>query len=141
MALLGVLLVLSAFFSGSEAAVFSLSKLEKKRLGNRHPGAWKTISRLLERPRRTLITILIGNMLVNTMAIALVTLFAIERFGPGGAGWAVALFTFVLVVVGELTPKVFAVRHNEWFAFFSAFPLDFLARLFFPVRRFVRWIA
>ncbi len=139
--LLAVLLVLSAFFSGSETAIFSLSKLEKKRLNSRHPKTWKTISSLLDRPRRTLITILIGNMVVNTMAIALVTLITIKWFGPGGVGWTIALFTLVLVIVSELTPKVFAIRHNEWFAFVSAIPLDLIARILFPVRRLVRAVT
>ena len=136
-----VLLALSAFFSGSEAAIFSLSKLEKKRLNNRHPKTWKTISALLERPRRTLITILIGNMVVNTTAIALVTLMSIEWIGPSGVGWTIACFTFVLVITSELTPKVFAIRHNEWFAFICAVPLDWMAGVLFPIRRLVRWVA
>lgn len=141
LALLVGLLGLSAFFSGSEAALFSLSKLEKRRLSHRHPRAWRIISVLLERPRRTLITILIGNMLVNTMAIALVTAVGLRWFGPSGVGWTIAIFTLVLVIASELTPKVFAVRHNEWFAFLSAVPLDFFARILFPIRRLVRWVA
>ena len=136
-----VLIVCSAFFSGSEAALFSLSKLEKRRLSTQHPGAWHTISFLLERPRRTLITILIGNMLVNTMAAVLVTDMTVQWIGPSGVGWAIVLFTFVLVITGELTPKVFAVRHNERFAFLSAVPLDWIARFLFPIRRLIRWFA
>ncbi|MBI4357759.1 MAG: HlyC/CorC family transporter [Candidatus Omnitrophica bacterium] len=141
LALLVVLLALSAFFSGSEAAIFSLSKLEKRRLSNQHPHAWKTISKLLDRPRRTLVTILIGNMVVNTMAIAIVTSVSIEWLGPSGVGWTIALFTFVLVITSELTPKVFAVRYDEWFALFSAVPLDFIARVLFPARRLIRWVT
>ncbi|OGW89732.1 MAG: hypothetical protein A3A73_04575 [Omnitrophica bacterium RIFCSPLOWO2_01_FULL_50_24] len=139
--LLVVLLALSAFFSGSETALFSLSKIEKRRLMNHHPFAWKTISSLLERPRRTLVTILIGNMIVNTMATAVVTIAAIEWFGPEGVGWTIAVFTFVLLMTGELTPKVFAVRNNELVAFFSAIPLDLFARLLYPIRWVVRRVA
>jgi putative hemolysin len=139
--LLVVLLALSAFFSGSEAAIFSLSKLEKKRLMNQHPHAWKTISSLLDRPRRTLITILISNMVINTMAITITTVIAIELFGPSGIGWTIAFFTFVLVITSELTPKVFAIRHDERFALISAVPLDILARILYPVRRLVRLIS
>lgn len=139
--LIVLLLAWSAFFSGSEAAMFSLSKLEKKRLKNRHPKSWETISSLLERPRRTLITILIGNMVVNTLLTVQITLLAIRWFGPSGVGWTIGCFTLVLVIVCDLTPKVFAVRHNEWFAFISAVPLDLIAGLFFPIRRFVRWVT
>src|SRR3989338_9827532 len=131
------LLLISAFFSGSEASLFSLSKLEKKRLNDRHPINGKLVASLLESPRRTLITILMGNMIVNTIAIALVTSIAVQWFGPSGVGWTILCFTFVLVIVGELAPKVFAVCHNEWFAFVSALPLDIVARVFFPVRKII----
>ena len=116
--ILAVLLSLSAFFSGSEAAIFSLSKIEKRRLNSRHPKTSKVISSLLDHPRRTLITILIGNMVVNTMATTLVTTIAVHWLGPSGIGWTIAVFTFVLVITSELTPKVFAVNRNEWFSFF-----------------------
>lgn len=136
--LLIILLILSAFFSGAEASIFSLSKLEKKRLSARHPKTSKTILYLLEHPRRTLITILISNLTVNTMASALVTSLAVNWIGPGGVGLTIAFFTLILVITGELTPKVFAIRYDEWFAIFSAAPLDFIARLLYPVRRLVR---
>lgn len=138
---LAILLALSAFFSGSETAIFSLSKIEKRRLSHQHPFVWKTISRLLETPRRTLVTILIGNMIVNTMAIALATLIVLKWLGPEGVGWMIAIFTFVLIVTGELTPKVFAVRNNEWFAVACAIPLDLFARAIYPIRWIVRWTA
>lgn len=139
--LLFFLLILSAFFSGAEAAIFSLSKLEKRRLQTQHPSIWETISRLLEKPRRTLITILIGNMVVNTMASALATMLAVRWFGDVGVAWTICIFSFILVMVGELTPKIFAVRHDEWFSRMSARPLDILARVLFPIRWLVRRVA
>lgn len=139
--MLAVLLALSAFFSGSETAIFSLPNLAKKRLKVRHPRTWKTIQDLLEKPRRTLITILIGNMIVNTFAIALATSMAVQWFGPKGVGWTIPIFTFVLLLTGEITPKTFAVRHNELLAFLLAVPLDLFARFFYPLRRLVRWVS
>lgn len=139
--LLIVLLILSAFFSGSEAALFSLSKLEKRRLQTQHPVIWKTVTKLLDRPRRTLITILIGNMVVNTAASALVTLVAVRTFGPESVGWVIAAFTLILVMTGELTPKVLTVRYNERFTLISAIPIDLLARVLLPARWLVRRIA
>ena len=136
--LLVILLVSSAFFSGSEAAIFSLSKLEKKRLSVHHPKTFKTISRLLEHPRRTLITMLIGNMTVNTMASIVITSLAIDWMGASGVGWTIAVFTLVLVITGELTPKILAIKYNEFFAVLSAIPLDLFARILYPIRRLVR---
>ena len=135
---LAVLLVLSAFFSGAEASIFSLSKLEKKRLSTRHPRTSKTIAYLLEHPRRTLITILISNLTVNTIASALVTSMAINWLGAGGVGFTITVFTLVLVITGELTPKILGIRHNQQFAVLSAIPLHNIARLLYPVRRLVR---
>ncbi len=136
--LITVLLGFSAFFSSAEIALFSLSKIEKKRLRDRHPIAGLTISNLLNQPRRTLITILIGNMVVNTAVIALVTLSAVKLAGSNGVGWTIAVFTFVLVVIGELVPKIFAVRHDEKVAFLCSIPLDIFARIIYPIRRIVR---
>ncbi len=138
---LAVLLVLSAFFSGAETAIFSLSNLAKKRLKTRHPRTWKTIETLLEKPRRTLITILIGNMTVSTLAIAIATALAVQWVGPNGVGWTIGVFTFVLMITSEITPKTFAVRHNELMAFLMAVPLDIFARFFYPLRRLVRLVS
>jgi putative hemolysin len=139
--LLGILLVLSAFFSGSETAIFSLSRIEKKRLEHKHPATWHTIKSLLSQPRRTLITILIGNTIVNTAAITVVTLMAVEAFGPQGVGLTIGLFTLILLMTSELLPKVFAVRHNELIAFFCSIPLDIVARTIYPVRQMIRFVA
>lgn len=141
LALIAVLLLLSAFFSGSEAAIFSLSNIEKRRLEMQHPVIWKTVFRLLDQPRRTLITLLIGNMVVNTLMVTVVTLITLKLFGAGGVAWTIALLTVVLLLVGELTPKVFAVRNNVRVASVCAIPVDFFARLLFPVRRIVRWVS
>ncbi|OGW82327.1 MAG: hypothetical protein A3G33_11525 [Omnitrophica bacterium RIFCSPLOWO2_12_FULL_44_17] len=140
-ALLILLLLMSAFFSGSEAAIFSLSKIEKRRLQSGHPLIWKIVERLLESPRRTLITILIGNMAVNTLMVAIVTLISIKLFGFGGVGWTIAGFTVVLVLFGELTPKVFAVQQNVWTATITCIPLDLIARILFPIRKLIRLIS
>jgi CBS domain containing-hemolysin-like protein len=80
-------------------------------------------------------------MVVNTMAITTVTVMAVGLFGSGGVGWTIALFTFILIITGELTPKVFAVRHDEHVALISAVPLDLLARILYPVRQLVRWVT
>ncbi len=139
--ILVILLLLSAFFSGSEAAIFSLSAIEKRRLQKKHSVIWNTISGLLDRPRRTLITILIANMAVNILMVTIATLIAVKFFGLGGVGITIALFTVVLILVGELTPKIFAIRHNVRFASVCAIPVEVFAKIFFPVRKIFRWIS
>ncbi|PIQ85420.1 MAG: hypothetical protein COV74_08895 [Candidatus Omnitrophica bacterium CG11_big_fil_rev_8_21_14_0_20_45_26] len=139
--LLLVLLFFSGFFSGAETAIFSLSKIERRRIKNKHPFIGTTVDYLLDHPRRTLITILIGNMMVNTMAIAIATYFAIALLGIAGVSIIIVIFTLILLFVGEILPKVFAIRNNTLIAEFSAVPLNWFAKLIFPLRWIVRQIT
>ena len=136
-----ILLALSAFFSGSESALFSLSQIERRRIAQKHPVISKTVETLLTTPRRTLITILIGNMLVNTMAVVVVTLAAIQTFGERGVSATICVFTVILVIASEITPKVFAVRNNVLFAELTAVILNAFAILLFPIRYIVRRVS
>ena len=107
------LLFLSAFFSSSETALFSLTRLELRRILETHPRRGKLVNDLLTHPRRALATLLIGNNIVNTAAAAIATLMALHFLGPGGVTLTVGLFTIFLIFVCEVMPKVFAVRKNE----------------------------
>ncbi|MBI4387690.1 MAG: HlyC/CorC family transporter [Candidatus Omnitrophica bacterium] len=142
--LVGILLILSGFFSASETAVFSLNRIERRRISEKHPFIGKIVNDLLDRPRRTLITILIGNMTVNTLASVIVTLIAVQWFGNVGVGLAIAVFTIALLLFGEIVPKVFAIRNNMLITETNAIFLTGFAKLFFPirflVRRFSDWV-
>ncbi len=126
--LISVLLVLSAFFSGSEAALFSLSRLQRRRLEREGSGG-ASIVRLLSIPRRLLVTILIGNMFVNIASSSVCTTLSVKLFGMAGVGISVAVMTFLLLIFGEITPKVFAVRNNERFSLVVAPVLSAFSRL------------
>jgi len=136
-----VLFALSAFFSSAETALFSLSQIERRRLAQEHPRIGKVVERLLSEPRRTLITILISNNLVNVSAAAVVTLLAISQFGEEGVGVTIALFTLALITFGEIIPKVFAARNDILFSLICAPPLDIMARIFLPLRVIFRTIS
>ncbi|MBI3316547.1 MAG: HlyC/CorC family transporter [Candidatus Omnitrophica bacterium] len=139
----GVLLLLglSAFFSASETALFSLTRMEKRRLEERHPIASIWISKHLENPRRTLISIIIGNLVVNTLASAMVTLTALNLWGTQYLGLAVLGFTLALIFFGDIVPKVLAIRSKEGVVLFAAFPLQVAAILLFPFRKLTHWIS
>lgn len=132
--LLVFLFMLSSLFSGTETALFSLTKIDKKRIRDEHAHLGKVVLDHLEHPRRTLTAILIGNLLVNTLAASMVTLMSLEVAGPGGAGVAVILFTIALIFLGEIIPKTLAVRHNIFFALFIAVPLRVFSFIIFPLR-------
>jgi CBS domain containing-hemolysin-like protein len=111
--LLLLLLVLSGVFSGSETALvaLSLARAEGLRREGRH-GA-PALYQLKRDPSRMLITILIGNNVVNIAASALATVVATERLGHLGPGIAVGVLTILILVFGEITPKSLATRYSE----------------------------
>lgn len=105
------LIVASAFFSGAEAALFSLNKLKLKQIGKRG----EDLAKLLKEPRRLLTTLLIGTTVVNVSASALATTISIDIFrkiGMGkeiGAGVAIGVMTLLILVFGEIIPITIGV--------------------------------
>ena len=116
LAAIGGLLLLSALFSGSETAFFSLTPAQRDRLREDDPRTGRRIDRLLRRPERILGSILLANLAVNTSASALFTLMVVGWAGATGHNPAPYLgigglaLTGVLLVFGEVTPKVAATH-------------------------------
>ena len=139
--LLAVLLIFSAFFSACEAAFFSLSSLQLNELKDKK-GRWGlVVNNLLEKPRELLITIYIGNELINIAVSIITTSIFIHLFGHIGVGIAIGVGTFLLLVFGEIIPKSLSMRFPQTYALSAAYPL----RLFFafvqPVQEFLTSIA
>ena len=132
-AVLAVLIFFSAFFNSSEAALFSLSRSTVSRF-DKGPPAERRIADLLSKPRRLLITILIGNLIANIFAASLATSAAIQEFGNKGVGIAFAIMSVVILMFGEILPKVLAINRSTRFAVLSAYPLSFFYGLFAPLR-------
>lgn len=130
---LAVLILFSAFFSSSEAALFSLSRSNVSQLGKGSP-AGRRVADLLSRPRRLLITILIGNLIANIFAASLATSAAIQRFGDKGVGIAFAAMSVVILMFGEILPKVVAINRPTRFSVLSVYPVSFFYALFAPLR-------
>jgi Mg2+/Co2+ transporter CorB len=137
---LGILLGLSSFFSGAETALFSLSRVQVKRMaeGTRSE---RMVTRLLAHPQHLLSTILLGNMVVNVVIASLVASTADQLFAGGGVAAALGASTFLLLVFGAVPPKTFAVAHAAAVSRAVALPLLFFSRLGTPVRLLVRWIS
>jgi len=130
---LAALLVLSAFFSGSETAMMSLNRYRLKHLQkSRHHGAMRAAS-LLERPERLIGLILIGNNLVNISASAIATVIAIRLWGDAGILVATVTLTLVVLIFGEITPKTIAALHPEAVAFPASLILLPLLTLLYPL--------
>lgn len=136
-----LIFVFSAFFSAIETAIFSLTKIDKKRLAQ-NPSFWaKKVLYHLEHPRQTLSTILICNVFVQILGTALVTLIAYHLFGPSSLSFVLALFTVALILFGEIIPKTLAVRKNDEFAVWGSWPLQFFVYLVFPFRWLTRVLS
>ncbi|MFA5160220.1 MAG: hemolysin family protein [Candidatus Omnitrophota bacterium] len=137
--ILGVLFLFSFFFSASETALFSLSKLDKRKLKEQYPHLSKWIFEHLQTPRKTLGTVLIGNLAVNVLATATVTLVVLKLFGSARLGMIMAAFTVFLIVFCEMFPKILAVRSRVKMALLVSLPLKFFAVLFTPFRILMRF--
>ncbi|GHV03697.1 hypothetical protein AGMMS50229_03460 [Campylobacterota bacterium] len=131
--LLAVLTVCSAFFSGSEIAMVSISHARVRALVEKKVAGAHAIASVKTNPNRFLITILIGNNLVNIGASVLATAWATNLFGSSSLGWVTGILTLVVLIVGEIFPKTFAQRHNELFARFSAPILLTLQTVLLPI--------
>ncbi len=126
------LLCISAFFSGSETALFSLDRLKVSQFASSPRRLEQRVAELLARPRRLLTAVLLGNMVVNVLFFACSTVIVLQldrQFGSLPAGLAGAGFLLLLVVFGEVTPKVLAASFNERTAKLAALPLGFFTRL------------
>ncbi len=131
--ILAVLFLLSAFFSGSETALTSVSPARAHVFFSEGRRGSESLQRLKSNTTRMLIAILIGNNLVNIAASAMATVIATERFGHLGPGLAVGVLTLLILVFGEITPKTFAARYAGPIALLVAPPLLLFSRLAFPL--------
>ena len=128
-----VCVLLSAFFSSSEVALIGITRAKVRTLVNEGRPGSKAVAALKESPEHLLITILIGNTVVNIMAAAIATAIAIQAFGDIGVGIATGFVVIVLLVFGEIGPKVYAARATDTFPLAVAPVILFLSRIFAPV--------
>ena len=139
--LIAFLLICSAFFSGTEIAYTSLSKLKMKRDSEDPTTVQKLVSFIYNHYDYALSTVLVGNNLVNIGATSVATVLAVNlaqqlngRISDDEASTIVTIvMTVLILIVGEITPKMVARRRSEGFAKMAAWPLLILMILFFPV--------
>jgi putative hemolysin len=129
--ILAALLMLSAFFSGSETALFSLSRVAIARLESR--GA-HTLGKLMARPFRALTSLLVGNMLVNVAASSVAAAVALRLLGEQGMAVSFVVMTGLILLFGEILPKTVALSKAEALAPRVAPAVDLAARVFLPLR-------
>jgi CBS domain containing-hemolysin-like protein len=131
--ILAGLLVLSGVFSGSETALVSLSMARAESLYREGRAGANALYVLKRDPSRMLITILIGNNVVNIAASAMATVVATQYFGSRGPGIAVGVLTILILIFGEITPKSLATRYSERISLFISPFIYGLMRLIYPL--------
>lgn len=128
-----ILIILSGIFSGSETALFSLTQSKIDELVSQKIRNAKLLSKLKSDPHKLLITVLIGNNIVNIGASAYAAVWFTELFESGGVGIATGVMTFLLLIFGEITPKAFGYQHAVSISLFISKPLYFLQMTLFPL--------
>lgn len=111
--LLIILIALSGFFSASETALMSLSKIRVRHMVDEDIKGAKLLEKLLEDPNKLLGGILIGNNIVNIGASSLASTLAFRIFGDSGVALATGVMTILVLIFGEITPKSLAKQNAE----------------------------
>lgn len=131
------LMLLSALISGAEVAYFSLSPQDREQLENETSKPAELVTDLLSKPNTLLATILIGNNLVNVAIIILSTslmnqIFDFSNLEVLAFVVQVVVVTLLILIIGEITPKIYATRQAYRLSKVMAYPLGFMRKLFSP---------
>jgi putative hemolysin len=134
-----LLLVGSAFFSGTETALFNLTRHQLNAFAAGVNPLQRLAARLMRHPEHTLVSILLGNMTINVLFFAIASVFVI-RAADHLAGWQATLMTFVpllaIIFFGEVLPKTVALTYPSAFATLVAGPMLLFDQLVAPLRAF-----
>ncbi len=142
---IGALLLASAFFAGSETALFSLSRIQREAMATREDRGSLRLVEMLARPRRLIVTIIVCNELIN-IANSSLAATVVAQLLPGvreiaQVFIATAVMVPLILFFGEMTPKSLALRLSERWALVVSLPLKVLAYVITPVRLLLQSIA
>lgn len=131
--LIALLLILSAFFSGSETALTAASRARMHALAKEGDPRAKRVNALIGDKERLIGSILLGNNLVNNLATALTTSVLLVVFGEAGVGYAVIVITILLLIFSEVMPKTYAISNPDRVAMAVAWPMRFVVLVLSPI--------
>jgi Mg2+/Co2+ transporter CorB len=135
------LLIVSAFFSGSETALTAASRARMHALEEDGNKRARIVNRLLDMRERFIGAILLGNNLANIAASALATTLFLKLFGEAGVVYATIVMTAVVVLFAEVLPKTYAIVNADRMALFVAPAVRLLVALLAPVTAAMQWIV
>lgn len=135
------LIFLAAFFSSSEIGMMSINRYKLRHLVKKNNKQAIRVSQMLSRPDMLLSVVLIGNTLANIVASTIATLIGQRFYGDTGVAVATAILTLVILVFGEMTPKIFAAIYPQQIAFATSLPLKILQWIFAPLVHIISIIS
>jgi putative hemolysin len=138
--LISILLVCAAFFSGSEAALFSLNKAQVERFRERGGVVGRLIAAMLQRPPNLIFTFLVGKAIVTVALGITATSLALMLYGDGGEFLAIVVVTIILLA-SEVMPKNVGLRYPEPIVRLIAWPLQVIAYILTPLRWSLRQLV
>jgi Mg2+/Co2+ transporter CorB len=131
--ILCIMVLVSAYFSGSETGMMTLNRYKLRHQAKNGDRAARRVEKLLRRPDRLISLVLIGNNLVNILASALGTIVGMRLYGDAGVAIATGVLTFVVLVFAEVLPKTVAALYPEKVAYPSSFLLTPLQYIMLPL--------
>ncbi|MDP8253038.1 MAG: hemolysin family protein [Candidatus Kaelpia aquatica] len=129
-------LILSALFSSSESAIFSLTEYERSKFKSRHLSAYQRLSSFLKDSTKTISLIITGNTIVNIVATSIMGVLLYYFFPQISVILSIFIVTSIILFFGEVVPKLLALRFASSFSFFSVYFLTLISKVIFPLESF-----
>lgn len=134
-------LLVQAFFSGSEMAIISADKLALRKQANKGSAGAKLALHLSSHPEHVLSTVILGTNICVTLQATLVTLFIFHHYGPHYEIYATLVLSPIVLIFGELIPKTLFQRYSEFIAPRVARPVQIVRNIFSPIIWFIEKYA
>lgn len=128
-----LLILVSAFFAGSEIGMMSLNQYRLRNLVRKKDRRAQRVAKLLEKPEQFLGVVLVGNTCANIVASTIATLIGQQLGGDTGVAIATGVLTLVVLVFAEMAPKTLAALYPQPIALSCSFLLKYLLKLFSPI--------
>lgn len=128
-----ILIMLSSFFSASETALMSISKIRVRHMAEENIKGANRVKELVDNPSSLLASILVGNNVVNIASSSLATVLAISFIGSRGVAISTILMTIIVLIFGEITPKTLASQNSEQVSLRVANPIFIVSKILKPV--------
>ena len=128
-----ILIMLSSFFSASETALMSISKIRVRHMAEENIKGANRVKELVDNPSSLLASILVGNNVVNIASSSLATVLAISLIGSKGVAISTVLMTIIVLIFGEITPKTLASQNSEQVSLRVANPIFIVSKILKPV--------